>query len=155
MPAHTETRFLPYTPEQMFTLVAAVDRYPEFLPWCMGARIKRREETIFWADLIIGFKIFRETFTSKVMLHAPDRIDVELVEGPFKHLINRWAFAPDDEGGCRIDFYVDFEFRSRVLQAAIGPLFDEATRRMISAFTTRADALYGKSKDMLVRSDAN
>jgi len=145
MTAHSETRILPWSPEQMFDLVAAVDRYPEFLPWCLAARIRRREGEVFWADLVIGFKVFRETFTSRVATKRAEAIDVELAEGPFRHLVNRWRFHPHDEGGCRVEFHVEFEFRSRVLQAAIGALFDEATRRMISAFTKRAEALYGQS----------
>jgi len=143
MTAHSETRILPWSPEQMFDLVAAVDRYPEFLPWCLASRIRRREGDVFWADLVIGFKVFRETFTSRVTTIRAETIDVELAEGPFRHLVNRWRFHPHGDGGCRIEFHVEFEFRSRVLQAAIGALFDEATRRMISAFTKRAEALYG------------
>ena len=142
MATHAERRALPYTPEQMYALVADIERYPDFLPWCRAARITRREGDVLYADLIIGFKIFRERFTSKVTLSPPDSVHVDYVKGPMRHLNNQWHFEPHDDG-CVIDFHVDFEFRSRLLQGAIGLLFNEATRRMVSAFETRAKALYG------------
>ncbi|MEJ2015125.1 MAG: type II toxin-antitoxin system RatA family toxin [Limibacillus sp.] len=142
MPTHAEKRVLPYRPAQLYELVADVERYPEFLPWCLGSRIKRREERLLVADLIIGFKLFRERFTSKVTLNPDDRrIHVAYVDGPFKYLDNHWVFLEHDEG-CLIDFYVDFEFRSRLLQRGIQPLFDEAVRRMVRSFESRADDLY-------------
>src|SRR6185437_11875909 len=134
VPTHAEQRILPYTAEQLFDLVADVERYPEFLPWCVGERVV--------ADLLIGFRMFRERFTSKVTLNRPRRIDVAYSEGPFRYLSNHWIFEPV-EGGCRIDFFVDFEFRSRVLQTLIGALFNEAVRRMVAAFESRARQLYG------------
>lgn len=144
MPTHAELRELPYRPEDMFELVAQVDKYPEFLPWCLGARIRKREGDIITADLIIGFKMFRERFTSRVELDRPNlRIDVEYAEGPFKYLRNHWQFAPRADGGCTIDFFVDFEFRSRLLQKTIELLFGEAVKRMVGAFETRARQLYG------------
>lgn len=146
MPTHAEQRALPHTPEQMFDLVAAVERYPEFLPWCTATRIKRRDGNVLWADLAVGFKIFRETFTSKVTLERPDRIHVEYLDGPFRYLNNHWKFIRQPDGSTVVDFYVDFEFRSRILQKAIGVLFEEAVRRMVAAFETRADALYGTGK---------
>ncbi len=147
MPTHAEQRALPYAPEQVFDLVAAVERYPEFLPWCMATRIKRREGDVFWADLAVGFKVFRETFTSKVTLNRFDRIDVEYLDGPFRYLNNHWKFLGQPDGTTMVDFYVDFEFRSRILQRAIGVLFEEAVRRMVGAFETRADNLYGVRDD--------
>ena len=144
MPTHAEKRVLPYTPEQMFELVARIERYPEFLPWCVAARVRRREGKNVWADLIIGFKMFRERFTSKVTLdRAAHRIDVAYTEGPFRYLNNHWVFKPAPDGGTFIDFYVDFEFRSMVLQKIIGALFGEAVRRMVGAFEHRAQQLYG------------
>ena len=142
MPTHAETRILPYTPEQLFALVADIERYPEFLPWCMGARIRERRADLIVADLVIGFRMFRERFTSRVTLAPPRRIDVAYAEGPFRYLNNHWAFAPV-AGGCRVDFFVDFEFKSRVLQRVIEVLFGEAVRRMVGAFEKRAQALYG------------
>jgi coenzyme Q-binding protein COQ10 len=142
MPVHTESKYLPYTAEQMFDLVADVERYPEFLPWVMGARIKRRDGDVLFADLMVGFKMVREQYTSRVALKRPYEIDVTYTEGPFRRLENHWKFTPAD-GGCRVDFYLDFEFRSRVLQRLIGSVFSEAVRRMVGAFESRAKRLYG------------
>ena len=144
MPTHAERRHLSYSPGQMFDLVAAVERYPEFLPWCLAARIRHRAAGTFTADLVIGFKMVRERFTSRVKLDRPNlRIDVAYTDGPFHYLNNHWVFEPLANGHCRIDFYVDFEFRSPVLQKIIGMLFNEAVRRMVRAFEGRARKLYG------------
>ena len=143
MPTHAERRFLPYSQEQLFALVADVERYPEFLPWCVAARIRSRDEDVLIADLVIGFKMVRERFTSRVTLRRPDRIDVEYTEGPLRYLNNHWSFEPKD-GGCVIDFFVDFEFKSMILQKLIGALFNEAVKRMVGAFESRAHALYGQ-----------
>jgi coenzyme Q-binding protein COQ10 len=144
MPTHAEVRRLPYSRDQMFDLVADVERYPEFLPWCVACRIKRRSSpTAFTADLIIGFKMFRERFTSSVGLDRPQRIDVSYQEGPFRYLNNHWRFADTDDGGCAIDFYIDFDFKSKTLQKMIGTLFNEAVQRMVNAFENRAFSLYG------------
>lgn len=143
MPTHAEHRVLPYTPEQMYALVADIERYPEFLPWCVAARIRERRADFISADLVIGFRLFRERFTSNVTLDPPGRIDVTYAEGPFRYLNNHWSFERMP-GGCRIDFFVDFEFKSRLLQKAIELLFGEAVRRMVAAFEGRARQLYGK-----------
>lgn len=143
MPTHAEQKFLPYSPDTLFDLVADIQAYPEFLPWCVGARVLRREDNVVFADLVIGFKMVRETFTSKVTLNRPGRIDVEYEKGPFKHLKNHWEFNPHPDG-CLIDFYIDFEFRSRLLRRLIEPLFHEAVRRMVSSFEIRAKAIYGE-----------
>ncbi|QCO16780.1 type II toxin-antitoxin system RatA family toxin (plasmid) [Azospirillum brasilense] len=143
MPTHAEKKVLPYTPEQMYRLVADVEKYPEFLPWCLAARIRRREGDVMFADLVIGFKMVRERFTSRVELdEANRRINVQYTEGPFQYLNNHWIFTPH-EGGVCVDFYVDFEFRSKMLQKIMGVLFNEAVRRMVQAFETRANQLYG------------
>lgn len=143
MPVHKEKRVLPYTPDQLYQLVVDIERYPEFLPWCLGARVKSRQEELIVADLIIGFKMFRERFTSRVRPNAESqRIDVTYAEGPFKYLENHWVFEDHPEG-CLIDFYVDFEFRSKLLQKVIESLFHEAVRRMVAAFESRARDLYG------------
>lgn len=142
MPTHAEQRVLPYHPNQLFDLVADIEKYPEFLPWCIGARINRREDNIVWADLVIGFKMFREQFTSRVTVNQEVcRIDVAYLDGPFKYLNNHWIFEPHPDG-CKIDFFVDFEFHSLILQKTIGLLFNEAVMRMISAFESRAATLY-------------
>ena len=143
MPTHAEQRLLPYTDQQLFDLVADVERYPEFLPWCIGARVRERSATLVVADLLIGFKMVRERFTSRVTLDRPRHIDVSYTEGPFRYLNNHWEFIPQSGGGCLIDFYVDFEFRSRMLQKIIGMLFNEAVKRMVGAFEARARQLYG------------
>jgi coenzyme Q-binding protein COQ10 len=143
MPTHAEHRVLPYTPEQMFPLVADVERYPEFLPWCVAARIRERRPDFINADLVIGFRMFRERFTSHVKLDPPNRIDVTYTDGPFRYLNNHWTFERVP-GGCRVDFFVDFEFKSRVLQKVIEMLFSEAVRRMVAAFESRAQQLYGR-----------
>ncbi|MCZ6862755.1 MAG: type II toxin-antitoxin system RatA family toxin [Alphaproteobacteria bacterium] len=143
MPTHSEKRFLPYSPEQIFDLVVDIERYPEFLPWCVGARIRSRAENEIVADLMIGIKIIRERYTSRVKYERPGRIDVAYEHGgPFKHLTNRWILTAV-EGGCEVDFFLDFEFRSRTLQRLIGLLFQEAVRRMVGAFESRAKRLYG------------
>jgi coenzyme Q-binding protein COQ10 len=146
MPTHREKRVLPYTPEQIFDLVADVERYPEFLPWCVGARISRREEGLIVADLMIGFKMIRERYTSKVRLDRPHRVDVDYGnDGPFRYLENHWQFNRTEDGGCEVDFFLDFEFRSRMLQRLIGVVFQEAVRRMVAAFESRAKKIYGTS----------
>ena len=142
MPTHAEERLLRYRPEQLFDLVADVERYPEFLPWCAGVRVIQRDDAMILADMLVGFKMVRERFTSRVSLSPPHRIDVAYLDGPFRYLDNHWIFKLRD-GGCLIDFYIDFEFRSRILRAVMGPLFNEAVRRMVAAFETRAGKLYG------------
>jgi coenzyme Q-binding protein COQ10 len=146
MPTHAEKRHLPYRPDQLFDMVADIERYPEFLPWCVGARIRSRNDNVIIADLMIGFRMIRERFTSKVTLDRPGhRIDVAYTEGPFRYLDNHWIFEPDGQGGTQLDFYVDFEFRSLLLQKVIGVVFHEAVRRMVGAFETRAKHLYGSN----------
>lgn len=145
MPTHAERKILRYTPEQMFDLVADVRRYPEFLPWCVGARVISRTETELLADLTIGFKMFRETFRSRVTLERPDHVHVTYETGPFRYLNNHWRFRPMPQG-CEVEFFVDFEFKSRILQMAIGVVFNEAVRLMVRAFERRAMTLYGRSQ---------
>jgi coenzyme Q-binding protein COQ10 len=147
MKVHTERKVLPFTPEQVFELVGDVANYPEFLPWCTGARIRDREQTstgeTMIADLMIGFKMVREKFTSRVTLDRPNlRIDVDYLQGPFKTLKNHWTFSATPSGECQIDFHLEFEFSSVLLQKLIGVLFHEAVRRMVAAFEARAYQLY-------------
>ena len=142
MPTHAERHLVPYRPEQLFDLVADVGRYPEFLPWCVGARVRSRTETEAVADLTIGFGPFRESFTSRVALDRPRLIKVRYENGPFRYLNNQWVFLPH-ENGTEVDFFVDFEFRSRLLQKAIGVVFNEAVRRMVGAFLRRARQMHG------------
>jgi coenzyme Q-binding protein COQ10 len=148
MPTHAEKKLLPYTREQLFDLVADIERYPEFLPWCVGARIRERHGNEIVGDLLIGYKMVRERFTSRVVLGRPDRIDVSYSEGPFKYLNNHWLFLPQPGGACLIDFYVDFEFRSKMLQKIMEMFFTEAVKRMVAAFEARAHRLYGAPDDI-------
>ena len=143
MPRHSETRHLPYTPEQVFDLVADVARYDEFLPWVVAVRIRSSSETETVADLVVGFSAFKERFTSRVAKQRPDRIVVDYVEGPLKFLHNEWGFVRASDGGTNLHFSVDFAFRSRLFESLAGQMFDRALRRMTSAFEQRAAALYG------------
>jgi coenzyme Q-binding protein COQ10 len=145
MPRHTETRHMPYSPEQMFDLVADVKRYQEFLPWVAATRVRSDSETLMIADLVVGFKSLKETFASRVTKERPHSVTVDYIEGPLKYLHNSWHFAPDGTGGTKIDFCVDFAFRSRIFETLAGQMFDRALRRMIGAFEDRAHQLYGAS----------
>ena len=147
MPTHGETRVLPYTPEQMYDLVADVRRYPEFLPWNSAARIRSQTERPdgaieLEADMVISFKVFRERFGSRAVLVPKSRLDMEYLDGPFKYMKSHWEFRDHPEG-CEVEFFVDFEFRNAVLQKLIGVVFYEAMNRIVKAFETRAKALYG------------
>ena len=144
MPRHSETKYLPYTPEQMFALVADVARYDEFLPWVVAVRVRSSSETETVADLVVGFNAFKERFTSRVTKQAPTRIMVDYIEGPLKYLKNEWRFEPAD-GGTEVHFSVDFAFKSRLFETLAGAMFDRALRRMTGAFEQRAVALYGIS----------
>lgn len=142
MPTFTENKMLPYSAEQMFAMVSDVSKYPEFLPWCIGARVYNRTLSRFDADVIIGFKMFREKFTSRVTLERPNAVDVDYISGPMKQLYNHWRFTDQDDDTCLIEFAVEFEFQNRVLEQMIGRVFTEATERMVDAFEERAHALY-------------
>lgn len=148
MPTHSETRELPYTAQQMYDLVADVASYPEFLPWTAAARIKSREDKgdheVMDADLVISFKVFRERFTSRVVLWPETKkIDTEYLDGPFKFMKSNWHFEDAEEGSCKVHFFVDFEFKNMVLQKIIGVVFNEAMQRVVRAFENRAATLYG------------
>jgi coenzyme Q-binding protein COQ10 len=166
MPSHSEKRILPYSPQQMFELVADVERYQEFLPWCVGSRINSRGNAGFNADVLIGYGGIRESFNSDVVLTPYEGIDVEYRSGPFAHLHNHWLFrpvaAPLPEGtcaavplnqrpdvmqftpgpACGIEFFIDFSFNSGLLNALIEGFFHDAVRNMVDAFEKRAGALY-------------
>ena len=148
MPTHTEDREMPYSADQLYALVADIDSYPQFLPWCSAARVRKRRQDgtaeVVEADLVISFKVFRERFGSRVTLRPEERkIDVEYLDGPFRYLINTWSFEPLGDDRCHVRFYVDFEFKSRALQALIGIVFNDAMQRVVRAFERRAQALYG------------
>ena len=147
MPTHSETRFLPYSPQQMYNLVADVSDYPSFLPWCAAARIRSQTPEgdciVMEADLVISFKVFRERFGSRVILWPNEqRIETEYLDGPFRYMKSSWSFQVA-EGGCDVSFFVDFEFKNAILQGIIGVVFNEAMQRIVRAFERRAQELYG------------
>lgn len=149
MPTHSETRSLPYSAQEMYDLVADVAKYPQFLPWCAAARIKsvkpQGENSVMEADLVISFKVFRERFTSRVLL-MPEikKIDTEYLDGPFEYMKSNWGFQ-DTSTGCDVSFHVDFAFRNMILQKLIGVVFNEAMQRVVRAFEARARELYGEA----------
>jgi coenzyme Q-binding protein COQ10 len=149
MPQFETTRHVDHAADEMFALVADVERYPEFLPLCEALTVRTRKERegreILVADMTVGYKAIRETFTSQVHL-KPDElaIDVKYLDGPFKYLSNTWRFEPTSGGGCEVHFYIDYEFKSRILGAVMGAMFDRAFRMFTDAFEKRADAIYGK-----------
>lgn len=147
MPNHSETRQLPYSATQMYDLVADVGKYPEFIPWTIATRVKSVEpagdHAVMHADMVVGFRMFREKFLSRVTLwEEAGKIDTEYVDGPFKYLISNWEFV-DTDTGCDVHFKVDFEFKNRLLQGAAGLFFMDAMQRIVRAFEKRADVLYG------------
>jgi coenzyme Q-binding protein COQ10 len=149
MPSFRTTRRVPHSAEEMFDLVADVEKYPLFLPLCEALRIRRREERdqrpTLVADMTIAYKIFRETFSSRVTLERDARkILVEYLDGPFSHLENRWTFRPLESGGCEVQFFIDWELRSRTLSMLVGSVFDRVFRRYAEAFEKRADDVYGR-----------
>jgi coenzyme Q-binding protein COQ10 len=146
MPRHSETKHLPYAPEQLFELVADVANYDKFLPWVSAVRVRSNSETEMVADLIVGFGAFKERFTSRVAKHRPDAITVDYVEGPLKYLKNEWRFEPAADGGTDLFFSVDFAFKSRLFETLAGQMFDRALRKMTGAFEQRAAVLYGNSR---------
>ncbi len=145
MPGVHEVRSLPWSAEQMFDLVADVARYAEFLPWVVATRVRADSDHEMIADMLVGFNALREKFTSRVEKHKPDRIKVHYVDGPMRDLDNVWEFRPLPEGGCEIEFRVDFTFRNAIFEALAGQYFDRAFRRMVTAFEERAATLYGSN----------
>ncbi|WP_419796801.1 MAG: type II toxin-antitoxin system RatA family toxin [Terasakiella sp.] len=143
MPTHAEIKHSPYSAAQMYALVADVASYPDFLPWCLATRIRSVENNVMIADMVIGFKMIREKYTSEVTLDSNKEVKIVYKNGPFKYLNSHWKFTDKPEGGCEIDFFVDFEFRSALLQKVMGAVFNEAVQLMMSAFQKRAIELYG------------
>jgi coenzyme Q-binding protein COQ10 len=148
---HAVSRILPYTPDQLFDLVGDVERYPEFVPWITSMRVWNRVDdgaglTGVDAEAQVGFSFLRERFSTRVRRDASARqITVSLISGPFKHLINRWKFS-DHPIGAKVDFYIDFEFKSKLLTAMLTNNFDHAVERLLECFEDRARALYGASE---------
>lgn len=149
MPQFSTRRRVPHAATDMFDLVADVEKYPQFVPLCSALKVKSRTEkdgaTVLVADMTVAYKIIRETFTSRVTLDRPElRIFVEYLSGPFKRMQNRWRFVPVGEDACEIEFFIDYEFRSRTLAALLGAVFDAAFRKFAVAFEQRADEIYGR-----------
>tara|TARA_R110000751_G_scaffold191217_2_gene296913 strand:- start:32795 stop:33253 length:459 start_codon:yes stop_codon:yes gene_type:complete len=149
MPKFDTTRIVAHRPDQMFDLVADIEKYPEFLPLCEDLKIRSRKErgdvVLLIADMTIGYKAIRETFTSQVLLKPTDSIiDVKYLDGPFRYLNNRWTFSDQPDGGCTVSFFIDYEFKSRMLGIVMGTMFDRAFRMFAEAFEKRADTIYGK-----------
>ena len=149
MHTHSEKKHVPHTPIQMFNLVSDIEKYSEFLPWCVSTRIRSRDGNELLADMVIGYKMFRERFTSRVTLSEPKRIDVAYSHGPFKYLQNHWIFVPDTDGTCIIDFYVEFEFRSKIMERMIGIVFNEAVKKMVQSFEKRASSIYSSENQLV------
>lgn len=143
MPTHAEKKTLPYSPEQMFNLVLDVDRYPEFLPWCLSCDIINQSDDEILSNMVIGYKVFREWFKCRVKFQRSHSIRVEYINGPLRHLSNTWDFKPAPNDGCVVDFYVDFEFKNQFFQKLMGVFFNEIVNRMVKAFEDRAKQLYG------------
>ncbi|MEA3261950.1 MAG: type II toxin-antitoxin system RatA family toxin [Pseudomonadota bacterium] len=143
MPGIQEVRRLPYSAEQMYDLVADVARYGEFLPWVVATRVRSDSETEMIADMLVGFNALREKFTSRVLKQRPERIEVIYIDGPMRDLDNVWQFRPAEDGGCEVEFMVNFTFRNAMFERLAGQYFDRAFRKMVGAFETRAEALYG------------
>ncbi|MEO6042242.1 MAG: type II toxin-antitoxin system RatA family toxin [Croceibacterium sp.] len=145
MPGISETQRLPYSAVQMFDLVADVGRYGEFLPWVVATRVRSDSETEMIADMLVGFKALREKFTSKVVKQRPSRLEVIYLDGPMRDLDNVWRFRDLPEGGCEVDFCVDFSFNNKMFEVLAGQYFDRAFRKMVAAFEERAQQLYGSN----------
>ncbi|MEZ0259361.1 MAG: type II toxin-antitoxin system RatA family toxin [Alphaproteobacteria bacterium] len=144
MPSHAEKRVLPYTSEQLFDLVMDIEKYPEFMPWCIATRINSRGKDVLNADVIVGYKVFREKFNSTVVFKRPKTIEVEYKQGPMKHLQNRWAFKDIKGGQCEVDFYIEFSMKSKMFETLVDQFFHRVLVKMINSFEDRAAELYGK-----------
>jgi coenzyme Q-binding protein COQ10 len=150
MPGIEETRRLPYSAEQMFDLVADVSRYPEFLPWVVATRVKSDSDSEMVADMLVGFKMLREKFTSQVIKQRPDEIHVRYIDGPMRDLDNRWQFKPLGPDACEIHFSVTFSFRNALFEKLAGQYVDRAFGKMVAAFEARANSLYGSNSSSAI-----
>jgi coenzyme Q-binding protein COQ10 len=147
MPTHSESRIVPFSARQLFDLVMDIEKYPEFLPWCIGARINSKSKNDLNADVIIGYKVFREVFSSRVHFTSPKEIEVEYLKGPMRHLHNKWVFRDLKENQCKVDFYVDFSLKTKMFESLVDQFFHIALVRMINAFELRAIEVYGAKKN--------
>ena len=143
MPSHKVSCVLPYGPEQLFDLASDIERYPEFLPWWLAARVRKRGRDVYYTDQVLGFGIIRARFCSKTVLRRPERIDVTSTDRPFRHFKLTWLFQPAPEGGCRVSLLADLEFRSAILGGLFGRALGNSLDRIVAAFEARARRLYG------------
>ncbi|HOO50567.1 MAG TPA: type II toxin-antitoxin system RatA family toxin [Alphaproteobacteria bacterium] len=130
----------------MFDLVIDIEKYPDFLPWCIDCKILKRKENVIFANLVIGYKLFHEWFQCKVFIREDKSIDVEYVNGPLRHLRNSWKFISHVDGTCTVDFFVDFEFKNPMFEKLVGVFFSEIVKKMVGAFVKRAEVIYGAGK---------
>ena len=151
MPRYTERRHLPFSPPQLFDLVADVEKYPDFVPSVAATRIRRREGNTVWLDMVVRANVFRRGFVSTAVLERPRRIDISSEDALFERYEQRWTFAPAADGGTTVEFHVDFAFRSRLLQLIMGTLFADAAGAMVSAFEQRARQIYGPDRKVPVK----
>ena len=142
MPQHSESRVLPYTPEQIFALVADVERYPEFLPWCGGTEVELRDGTLTRAAILIDYHGIKQSFKTENRAQPPERIEIRLVSGPFHRLDGLWKFTPLSSQACKIDFRLHYEFSNRLLEKLVGPVFRHIANTLLDAFLRRAEQLY-------------
>ena len=143
MSAYAERQHLPYAAAQLFDLVADVERYPEFMPWVIEARVRRRRGHTIMVDMTVGTGPLRKQFSTVATLNRPHRIDIISADSIFNRFEQRWTFAPAAGGGSDVEYHVVFEFRSRLLQALMGALFSDQAVATMSAFKRRAHQLYG------------
>ncbi|EKE09564.1 MAG: cyclase/dehydrase [uncultured bacterium] len=143
MATRLHTHYLSYRPDQLYDLVMDVEKYPEFLPWCLAVHILSQSETEILIDLCVGYKFFRETFRSRVHLTPKTRIDVEYITGPFHYLNNHWVFKEGPSRGTNIEFFIDFEFKNQLFQSVTQMVFESAFDQMLAAFEKRAQEVYG------------
>lgn len=142
MPEIIKTVLVEHTPDDMFALVDAVERYPEFLPWCGGTSVSHRDGVTTRATILINYRGIRQSFTTENAKSPPQAISVRLVEGPFKTLDGNWRFMPLQGGGCKIEFRLHYEFSSRILERLVGPVFHYIANTMVDAFVRRAQAIH-------------
>ncbi len=154
MPTHAEKKLLPYSPQQMFDLVLDIERYPEFLPWCLSCDIIKEMDHEKLANLVIGYKFFREWLKCRVKYDDGQSIRVEYVNGPLRYLSNTWNFKTMPNGSCEVDFYVDFEFKNPIFQKLMGVFFNEIVKRMVKAFEDRAAQLYKPRRKQKPRTES-
>lgn len=152
MPQFSAKRQVRHAASDMFDLVADVEKYPQFVPLCAAMRLRSSQEkdngiVVLVAEMTVAYKLVRQSFTSRVTLDKPNlRIQVEYLDGPFSHMQNRWSFRPSGADTCEVEFFIDYEFRSRTLAVLMGAMFETVFRRMASAFEQRADAVYGRAR---------